>query len=1430
MKKITNVLLLFIIFTKQYSFSQSLDSYASINKEPQVISSRLTPDAYLLNTIIIKVKPEFRNIVSNNKINHLQLEQIFTRIGVSSLQKKFPNDNPPEKLHNALGQPYVDLSLIYELTYLNAIPIKSVINQLLATNILDFAEPHFIAHKMSFTPNDPSISSQTAFLTRINAYNAWDLGLGGSQGTASVVIGIVDSGSDMNHPDLVSQYYHNVSDPVNGLDDDSDGYIDNYTGYDLAGADYNNIVGDNNPDIQSSNTDHGSLISGVAGASTNNNIGIAGVGFNCTLLPVKCSADNNLSSDIVTGYEGVKYAADHGAKIISCAWGFTTGGVYGQMIIDYATINKNCLVVAAAGNSAIQEKIYPASYNHVLAVASTNSSSDSKASFTSYDYSVDLCAPGVSIYTTKYDDAYSTASGTSLSSAIVAGGAGLVQSKFNYSNALQIGERLRQTTDNIYSVGGNAAYQDKLGKGRLNLYRALTDPSGPSVVFTNQVITDHNDNVFLIGDTLFISADFINYLAPTTNLTASLTVVTGGTYVTAIDDNSSIGVINTLSTVNNNADVFRFKVNTGTPSNAIVRFKVMLNDGSYSDNYYFDVVLLSTPVASYSISSPKCSGSTISFTDQSTGTPTAWSWSFPGGVPATSTTQNPIVTYTSSGTYSVTLVASNASGASSPMTNTFVVNPTPAIAVNSGTISAGQSFTMTPSGAMTYTFSSGSAVVTPTSTTSYTVTGTSSAGCVSLVGAVSNVTVIPTCSVPTVTVTGGGNFCLGQSKTLTATGSATSYTWMPGGATTSSITVTPTVTMVYTLTASNGGTCTITNTVQLIANTNPVISTSASPSTVCAGASSNLTAAGATSYTWSTGALTNTTVVTPSITTTYSVIGRSVVGCTTTKTITVNVNATPTVVCSNTGTICAGASNTITAFGASTYTWSTGQTSYSIVVSPTTTTTYSVLGTSAQGCVSTFTTVNTVSVNAAPTVIVNSGGVCLGNSYTLTASGATSYTWSTAAMSASIVVSPTTTTNYSVVGSTSGGCTSTNTAIATVTVSLPPTLAVNSGSICYGNSFTMTPSGASTYTYSGGTAIVSPTANATYTVTGTNSFGCVGSPVVSSVTVSSGPTLSILSNPNVSCLGNTTTLTVSGATSYSWSTGATTSSIVVNPLTNTVYTATGSISGCSSTKTIAVNPIDIVLSASVTNIACNVSVNSGSISLLPGGGTFPYYYSWSNGATTANIKNLAVGSYSVLVSDANGCVDSLQLAVTRPISLTVNTSIVSPACGANDGQISSTVSGGTSPYTYIWNSGATTPVASSLTPGQYIVQVYDASNCYGSAIVNLNPTNGPVVTIGTTNSVSCYGGNNGSTSINVSGGQAPVTTQWSNGSTSNAISGLTAGVYDVIVTDGSGCKVNESIMIDQPSGLNIQPLVTRPNCAQSNGAMGTIMGVHKLSE
>jgi subtilisin family serine protease len=569
--------------------------------------------------IIFKVKEQYRNNCFVSYINETKLTPILNYLGVNSLVKLFPMEKAPKEKVNHLGQAYVDLSLTYEIKFSNKdISLEKAINLMLSTGLFDYADPRYIRKTFAVFPNDPNANAsntkQYPYLNRIKAYNAWDLATGGTQGDTNVVIGIVDSGTDLVHPDLKANFKHNYADPINGTDDDHDGYVDNFTGWDMAGADYNNVVGDNTPQIMGTNNEHGSHVSGCASAVTNNGVGVAGVGFNCKLLPVKCAADNDTRGTggegyIITGYEGIQYAATHGAKVINCSWGGAGGSSYEQSIISAVTINYNCIVVAAAGNDGADKISYPAGYNYVLSVAATNGYSDAKASFSNWNYTVDLCTPGgpcaasgtlsQGIYNTVYSATSSTTptyafmQGTSMASPITAGGVGLVLSKFPSYTGMQAGQRLIVTTDNNY--GSNiASLANKLGSGRLNLYTAVTSTvasQGESVVFTNDSINDHNDLVFAQGDTLFIGGSFINYLNATTSAaTASITAVSGGAYLTAQTTSYPLGVMSANSSKSNVTTPFKFKVGNA-PLNTTVVFQVKITDGAYSQSYFFSVLL-----------------------------------------------------------------------------------------------------------------------------------------------------------------------------------------------------------------------------------------------------------------------------------------------------------------------------------------------------------------------------------------------------------------------------------------------------------------------------------------------------------------------------------------------------------------------------------------------------------------------------------------------------------------------------------------------------------------------------------------------------------------------------------------------------------------------------------------------------------------------
>jgi serine protease len=591
-----------LLLVSTAAFAQQKPSKIARNGEkytPFKLTAGVNANQYKTGVLIMKVKPEFAAACERNNINDKNLQDALIAIGANDIQKAFPNDKSPVEKVNAQGQAYADLSTVYRLKYSTSrMGVETAANTLLRTGMVAYAEPDYIYEVDAFTPNDPSFSTQT-FMTRINATGAWDLALGGSQGDTTTLIAIVDSGMDTDHPDLVGQYKINYADPINGIDDDNDGYIDNRVGWDLAGADFNVVVGDNNPNTTAANNAHGVHVSGCAGAATNNGIGVSGIGFKCKLLAVKCSADNDTRGTggagyVIAGYDGIKYAADHGAHIINCSWGGTGGGQFGQDIVTYATINKNSLVIAAAGNDGTETLHYPSSYDYVLSVAATMGTNDQRASFTNYGYTVDISTPGNAIYATDFNNAYSSQSGTSMASPITAGAGGLVHSKYPNLTALQIGERLRATSDNHYTVAQNATatYKNKLGKGRLNAFKALT-VNTPSLRVTPLTITDNGDEAWIAGETLDLRATFTNYLDPTNNITCTLAPVAATTFITVLPANSvyTIPALGTLANVTNSAAPFKVLINAAAPANAKIPMKITMTNGTYTDIHFFDMIV-----------------------------------------------------------------------------------------------------------------------------------------------------------------------------------------------------------------------------------------------------------------------------------------------------------------------------------------------------------------------------------------------------------------------------------------------------------------------------------------------------------------------------------------------------------------------------------------------------------------------------------------------------------------------------------------------------------------------------------------------------------------------------------------------------------------------------------------------------------------------
>jgi uncharacterized membrane protein YqhA len=375
---------------------------------------------------------------------------------------------------------------------------------------------------------------------------------------------------------------------------------------------------------------------------------------------------------------------------------------------------------------------------------------------------------------------------------------------------------------------------------------------------------------------------------------------------------------------------------------------------------------------------------------------------------------------------------------------------------------------------------------------------------------------------------------------------------------------------------------------------------------------------GATGYTWSLPvgwsgtSTTNTISATAGVSGVFTVIASNPCGTSPAQVLSVTVNQTPTISV-NSGSTCSGNSFTIVPSGANTYTIQGGN----AIVTPTANSSYTVIGTGASGCGSTSFAISSITVNITPTISVSSGSICSGNTFTIVPTGASTYTFE----GGSAIVSPTISSSYTVIGTSAAGCVSSLFATSNVTVNaLPlPIITVNSGSICSGQSFTIIPTGANTFTFQGGSSIVSPLANASYTVIGTSIAGCISSlPATSNVTVQASPTLTVLITPTLICLGQTATLSASGALTYTWN-----PIIPLNGIVMPSATTTYSIIGTNSINCASAQVVKTISVSLCTNLFDSNNENDKEVSIYPNP---------ANGYFTINLTS----NEEVIISDSYG--------------------------------------------------------------------------------------------------------------------------------------------------------------------------------------------------
>ncbi len=380
-------------------------------------------------------------------------------------------------------------------------------------------------------------------------------------------------------------------------------------------------------------------------------------------------------------------------------------------------------------------------------------------------------------------------------------------------------------------------------------------------------------------------------------------------------------------------------------------------------------------------------------------------------------------------------------------------------------------------------------------------------------------------------------------------------------------------------------------------------------------------------------------------------------------------------------------------------------------------------------------------------------------------------------------------------------------------VSCGITVTAPGGTVCPGGCKNITATvsaGTSPYTYSWNTGATTqsinpcPTATTSYTVVATDANGATAS-AVATITVSSAIVINTTVQ-NVKCNGGTTgsaTSTVSGGTSpytYSWSnaqTGSTASGLGQGSYTLTVTDA----NGCTGTATIVITqPAVLTAVASGQNVSC-AGGNNGSATVTAGGGTTNYTYSWSNAQTGATASNLIAGTYTITVTDANGCTATATVAITQPSAVTVQTSTTNATC-AQAGTISTTVNGGTGSYTYTWNNGQNGATATGLSAGTYTLAVSDANGCTATATATITGISGPTAAgMSSINNVLCNGGNTGSATATATGGTGSYTYSWNNSQATATATGLAAGTYTVTITDANNCSITATVTVTEPTAL-----------------------------
>ena len=533
-----------------------------------LVSSSLRP-----GYVIVQFKPEARAYLTQDHYTREavpvpSLEPLFEEFEVQSLDRLIVDPHMPQEARN------YGLDLIYLLHFNPQKDVFRLIEALQQDPLVQTAEPDR-TKDFFYSPNDPSFTLQWA-LFRVMAPEAWDI----TPGSDTVILAIDDTGVDWDHEDLVGNMYQNlgedadgdghvleyngtawVFDPgdVNGMDDDGNGRVDDFVGWDFYENNNDPSPAHNGPDYE-----HGTHVAGIASAATDNGVGIAGLGFRCKILGLR-------SYWLSNSVQAVYYAANMGADAFNMSWGGWTSSLNSAFQYAHA---RGVVLVGAAGNDNTSTPMYPAAHDLVIAVAATDQS-DHKSDYSNYGTWIDIAAPGDAILSTTPDNTYNSFYGTSMAAPHVTGLVGLIRSLDPDLPPDSVKLLMQNTadplTDDSYYNSG------LLGAGRINAFRAVRTLAVHEYAMVRLVSVTFSDDgdadgrpdpgeTVTVTLTVIDSADW----QPAGNLQVTMRSLDPSLQV--LDSTAVIGTVNPGETASNAGDPLVFVVQDTTPHIGALEF------------------------------------------------------------------------------------------------------------------------------------------------------------------------------------------------------------------------------------------------------------------------------------------------------------------------------------------------------------------------------------------------------------------------------------------------------------------------------------------------------------------------------------------------------------------------------------------------------------------------------------------------------------------------------------------------------------------------------------------------------------------------------------------------------------------------------------------------------------------------------------------